>query len=302
MDKAVESFLDYMEVRRNASVNTLQSYRHDITKFLYYLAEMGISSVTEAGTTVILDYLLYIQTMGSSAATASRTLSALKSMYKYLVKAGTMKSNPTDNMHGFKAKKRTPSSLTEFQINVLLDAPSGNKIKTCRDKAILELLYATGMRVSDLLDLKISDVNLKVGYIYCSSGKNKERIIPIYAYARECIEKYVERRSEIPDSDKTDILFLNLKGKPLTRQGVWKMVKKYQHISGLSGDITPHTLRHTFAMHLLENGADLKSVQEMMGHSDIASTLVYREAIENKLNEVYNKSHPRTKHSSVSER
>ncbi|MGN0178744.1 MAG: tyrosine recombinase [Monoglobaceae bacterium] len=301
MEKAVEDFLDYMKVKRNASVNTLQSYRHDISKFSDYLSERGIASVTEAGTTVILDYLLHIQTMGNSAATASRTLSAIKSMYKYMVKAGEVTSDPTDNMHGFKAKKKMPSSLTEFQINVLLDAPSGNKIKTCRDKAILELLYATGMRVSDLLELKISDVNLKVGYIYCSTGNNKERIIPIYAYARECIGKYVERRSEIPDSDKTDILFLNLKGKPLTRQGVWKMVKKYQRVSGLSGDITPHTLRHTFAMHLLENGADIKSVQEMMGHSDIASTLVYREAIENKLNEVYNKSHPRTKHSSGSE-
>lgn len=301
MEKAVEDFLEYMEVKRKASVNTLKSYRHDISKFSEYLSELGIESVTAAGTTVILDYLLHIQTTGSSAATASRSLSAVKSMYKYLVKSGVTDSDPTDNMHGFKSKKSMPLSLSEFQINVLLEAPSGNKIKACRDKAILELLYATGMRVSDLLNLKINDVNLKVGYIYCMGANNKERIIPIYAYARECIEKYIERRSEIPDFDKTDILFLNLRGKPLSRQGLWKMVKKYQRISGLSSDVTPHTLRHTFAMHLLENGADLKDVQELMGHVDIASTLVYREAIENKLNEVYNKSHPGTKRSSGNE-
>ncbi len=293
MNSVVNEYFDYID--KNASKNTIESYKRDIKGFIGYLTEMKISSVENAGSTVILNYLLLVQQQGKSASTASRILSSLRSLYKFLYRTKRIEDDPTADMHGFKREKKPPMSLSNLQVDLLLDMPDCKNIKGYRDKAMLEIMYATGMRASSLINICISDINLKIGYIYCRDN-GKERLIPIYAYARDCVQEYLEKRKQIPNSEKTDILFLNLNGKPLSRQGLWKIIKSYQRQSGLPVEITPHTLRHSFAIHLLENGADLKSVQEMLGHSDISSTQVYEQAVKNKLSEVYANSHPRSGH------
>lgn len=293
MNLLMNQYFVYLE--NKSSKNTIESYTRDIKAYVKYLEDTNISSVADTNETVILNYLLVLQQKGKSASTASRNLSSLRSFYKYLFKNKLIETDPTANLHGFKQEKRLPTSLSNLQVDLLLDMPVCKNIKGFRDKAMLEIMYATGMRVSNLINLRLSDVNLKIGYIY-SNDNGKEHIIPIYSYARDCLKDYIDKRKLIPNSDDTDVLFLNLNGNPLTRQGLWKILKTYQKQSGLPVDITPHTLRHSFAIHLLENGADLKSVQEMLGHSDIASTQVYEQAVKNKLNEVYAKSHPRSKH------
>ena len=293
MNSLINQYFVYLE--NKSSKNTIESYTRDIKGYVQYLKDTNISSVADANETIILNYLLVLQQKGKSASTASRILSSLRSFYKYLFKNKLIEADPTANLHGFKREKRLPTSLSNLQVDLLLDMPVCKNIKGFRDKAMLEIMYATGMRVSNLINLRLSDVNLKIGYIYCNDN-GKEHIIPIYSYARDCLKDYIDKRKLIPNSGNTDVLFLNLNGNPLTRQGLWKILKSYQKQSGLPVDITPHTLRHSFAIHLLENGADLKSVQEMLGHSDIASTQVYEQAVKNKLNEVYAKSHPRSKH------
>lgn len=296
-DKIMNSFIKqyFVYLENKSSKNTIESYTRDIKNYVKYLEDTNISSVADANETIILNYLLVLQQKGKSASTVSRILSSLRSFYKYLFKNKLIEGDPTANLHGFKREKRLPTSLSNLQVDLLLDMPVCKNIKGFRDKAMLEIMYATGMRVSNLINLRLSDVNLKIGYIYCIDN-GKEHIIPIYSYARDCLKDYIDKRKLIPNSENTDVLFLNLNGNPLTRQGLWKILKTYQKQSGLPVDITPHTLRHSFAIHLLENGADLKSVQEMLGHSDIASTQVYEQAVKNKLNEVYAKSHPRSKH------
>ena len=295
MSALVNEYLEYLEKVKHASNNTLESYKRDINGYVKYLSSMEITSVSSGNATIILNYLLAIQQQGKSAATASRILSSLRSLYKYLLQKKYISEDPTVGLHGFKREKKPPMGLSNLQVDLLLGTPVCKNIKGYRDRAILEVMYATGMRASSLINICISDINLKIGYIFCYDN-GKERIIPIYAYARDCVQEYIERRKQIKDADKTDVLFLNLNGKPLTRQGLWKILKSYQKQSGLPIDITPHTLRHSFAIHLLENGADLKSVQEMLGHTDIASTQVYEQVVKNKLSEVYANSHPRSAH------
>ena len=291
----LKKFLDYLENTKKASDNTIESYKRDILKYTEYINSIGVDELTSVSSTVILNYLLDIQKKGKSAATAARSLSSIRAFYKYLHQKGYISENPTNDLHTFKTERKAPSSLNEYQIELLLSTPDKRNIKGYRDKAMLEIMYATGMRASDLIKIKLSDVNLKIGYIMCTNGE-KERIIPIYSYARDCLKEYIEKRTEIPNSNQSDILFLNRNGAPLTRQGLWKIIKTYQKKVGIPIDLTPHTLRHSFAIHLLENGADLKSVQELMGHSDISSTQVYEEVVKNKLSEVYEKAHPRAKH------
>ena len=295
MNSITDEYFDYLKNERRVSENTLDSYKRDITKYEEYLKDNEDCEISDAGPTVILNYLLILRQNGKSAATVSRALAAVRSIYKYMLRRKYIQDDPTFNLHGFKSEKKPPHALTDAQIDMLLGAPVCRNVKGYRDKAMLELMYATGMKASDLIRISLSDINLQVGYIFCRSS-GKERIIPIYAYARECLHNYIEKREQIKNSDKTDILFLNLNGAPLTRQGLWKIIKSYQKQVNIPGDITPHTLRHSFAIHLLENGADLKSVQEMLGHSDIASTQVYEQAVKNKLAMVYEKAHPRSKY------
>lgn len=302
MDNPIDAFFEYLITERKISPNTLAAYRHDISAFEKYAEENGFSSAAQANTTAVLEYLHNLRRNGASASAVSRAMSAMKTFYKFLAHKGFIPQNPMSGLHGFKSERKLPSALAEFQIQILLDMPKGNSQKAVRDRAILETMYATGMKMTTLLNLKISDVNTKIGYIYCRSNKARDRIIPIYAYARDCIAEYLDVRKTFPDSDKTDILFLNLDGKQLSRQGVWKMIKYYYSKSKLTGDITPSMLRHSFAMHLLENGADLKSLQEMLGHNDIETTRIYEFALENKIRNEYMKSHPRAKHSKTSDK
>lgn len=295
MDAYILEYLNYLENIKRVSKNTFDSYKRDIVKFSQYLNDSGLDSIKDVNSTIILNYLLSIQKQGKSAATASRSLAAIRSFYRYLLQKKHITEDPTFELHSFKPERRAPRALSDVQVNMLLDTPVCRNIKGFRDRAILEIMYATGMRASDLIKIKLSDVNLKVGYIFCKN-KNNERIIPIYSYARDCLQEYMDRRSGISNSQESDVLFLNMNGAPLSRQGLWKIIKTYQKQLGVPIEITPHSLRHSFAIHLLENGADLKSVQELLGHTDISSTKVYEQVVKNKLSEVYEKSHPRAKH------
>lgn len=296
MEEAISHYFAYLKNEKHVSSNTLDSYRRDIEQFLSYMNEHCSSSPIDAGHTDILNYLLYLRNSGKASSTISRTLASVRSMYRYLFMRHLVSVDPTMDVHSFKVEKKLPQILTNTEVEKLLEQPKPNDPKGYRDKAMLEMLYATGIRVSELIALRENDVNLGVGFITCRHN-GKERIIPIYTIARDAVKAYTERirphllRAELP----TDILFLNLNGKPLTRQGFWKIMKQYQDAAGITKTITPHTLRHSFAVHLLENGADLKSIQEMLGHTDISSTQIYERILNKRMNEVYQNTHPRAK-------
>lgn len=295
MDTIVNEYFDYLRSTKKASENTINSYKYDIRKYIDYLKDMNIREFSEVGEITILNYLLLLQKQGKSSSTVSRMLASVRSLCKYLQQKNYIKSDPAYNLHSFKPEKKLPQALSELQVEIFLEQPVCRNIKGYRDKAMLEVLYATGMRASDLINISVNDVNLKIGCITCRNDDGKERIVPIYSFARDCVRNYMDKRNQINNSDKTDVLFLNLNGAPLTRQGLWKIIKYYQKQAGIDVDITPHTLRHSFAIHLLENGADLKSVQEMLGHSNISSTQIYEQVVKNKLADVYEHSHPRAK-------
>lgn len=293
MIEYVDDFAYFMGNTKHKSTNTVQSYSRDVSKFLNYLSLNGISDISKTTKTTIVSYLTGLQTEGKSSSTVSRTLASLRSFYLYIMQTGTNMADPTKNLEAPHVTRKLPYILSAAEVDSLLDQPSAKDAKGIRDKAMLELLYATGIRVSELIALKISDVNLSLGFIVCRSGK-KERIIPIGHIARSALENYINNaRDEMTDSSDEDILFVNCNGSGLSRQGFWKIIKQYGKMAGIKADITPHTLRHSFAAHLLENGADIKSVQEMMGHSVISSTQVYSHLMNSKINDVYKRAHPR---------
>lgn len=295
MEVWMDEYFTYLKHDKRVADNTLDSYKRDVCKYRNYLKSQEIASMKDCNSTTILDYLLSMQKQGKSAATITRNLAVLRSMYRYLIQRHYITTDPTENLHGFKAEKKLPQILTNQEVELLLEQPRCNNFKGYRDKAMLELLYATGIRVSELISLKLSDVNLSVGFITCNHhGQN--RVIPIYAMAKEALKEYLDHgRSRLKEIRDGEILFLNLSGGKLTRQGFWKIIKHYKSLAGIQKDITPHTLRHSFAIHLLENGADLKSIQEMLGHTDIASTQIYAQIVRSRLNDVYNQAHPRAK-------
>ena len=242
-----------------------------------------------------MNYILHMQQIGKSPATASRSIASIRAYYKWMIKNHLCENDPTENVHAIKHEHHLPSILTGEEINILLEQPDVMYTKGKRDKAMLEVLYATGIRVSELINLNVNDYNGSIGYIICRNN-DRERIIPLYSEAVKAVERYLtEVRGYIVQSDDEKALFVNINGKRLTRQGFWKIIKQYQKSANIDKDITPHMLRHSFAAHLLENGADLKSIQEMMGHSDISSTQIYTSVVKNKIKEVYKTSHPRAK-------
>lgn len=295
MDAWMNEYFSYLEYEKQVSSNTLDSYKRDILQYAEYIKGEHLSRFDEASNTTILNYLLFMQKQGKASATISRNLASLRSMYRFFIRKHHLSSDPTENIHGFKAEKKLPEILSNQEVELLLDQPRCKDFKGYRDKAMLELLYATGMRVTELISLRLSDLNLSVGYINCEHhGQN--RVIPIYTVAKDTIKAYLDHaRSQLSSIEDEDILFLNLSGKQLTRQGFWKIIKHYKDSAGIKKEITPHTLRHSFAIHLLENGADLKSIQEMLGHMDIASTQIYAQIVKNRLQDVYQKAHPRAK-------
>lgn len=289
-----EKYFEFLIKAKNASQNTLVSYKRDIDAYISFLEEKKMHLKRTNGTTV-LDYLMGLQKSGKSASTVSRNLASIRSMYRYLQNEGEISVDPTAQLHSLKIEKKLPEILTDEEVERLLNQPDINELKGCRDKAMLELLYATGMRVSEMMNLKLSDVDMNIGYINCNQG-SKLRVIPVYSLAKKAIKDYIESaRPYMVKGSVEDTLFVNYSGGKMTRQGFWKIIKQYALSAKITKTITPHTLRHSFATHLLENGADLRSIQEMLGHTDISSTQVYTQVVKKHLKDVYKSAHPRAK-------
>ena len=291
MDKQIKLFLEFLQNDKKLSDNTLQSYRRDILQFEKFLDanDINFSKATEEN---IEDYLKELQKEGKKTSTASRSLATIRSFYQYLLRTKKVKEDPTVSIQSPKIEKRVPSVLTSEEVELLLDQPKDVDLKGTRDKAMLEFAYATGMKVTEIIDLNIDDVNFDENTVLCSNGK-KARIIPLGTLAEKALKEYVEDARPIMVKDETNkALFVNVNGDRLTRQGFWKIVKYYKEQAHIEKDITPHVLRHSFATHLLQNGADLKSIQAMLGHSDISSTQIYAQFQTPELKNIYKKAHP----------
>ncbi len=293
MTDYVEGFVCFMTGEKHKSRNTIQSYRRDVSQYIDYLNLNGITDITRTTKTTVLTYLLKLQKDGKATSTVSRTLASLRSFYSYVNESGYHMADPTNNLEAPKVEKKLPRILTPHEVELLLDQPDSSDIKGKRDKAMLELLYATGIRVSELINLEINDVNTGLGFIKCI-GTKKERVVPMGNIARAALDDYIlHSRGEMLKNSTEHALFVNCNGTRLSRQGFWKIIKQYQKQADIAVDITPHTLRHSFAAHLLENGADLKSIQEMLGHADISSTQIYSQLMNSKIKDVYERAHPR---------
>jgi len=289
----LHSFENYLRNQKKVSDNTLLSYLRDVNRFQSYISSRLDLEIMRVKDDDVADYIQSLRREGRSAATLSRTVASIKCLYEQLVCEGRVPINPARNVELEKQPRKLPEILSSKEVEMFLEQPDTSDMKGIRDRAMLELLYATGMRVSELITLDIDDVNLSVGIIRCRS-KEKERVIPMYSMAVKAISDYVEkvRMSMIADADE-EALFVNMNGERMSRQGFWKIVKTYQKKAGITKEITPHTLRHSFAAHLLENGADLHSIQEMLGHSDLSSTQIYAKIVKKQLKDVYKKAHPR---------
>ena len=289
----IQAYENYLTKVKQASSNTISSYMRDIRQFADWLREDENMNVVDAAQLHIGRYLQHLESSGKSGATVSRSLASLKNFYTYLVSSGFLERTPVTEIKVDRGEKKLPQILTGREIELLLAQPVCVDPKGFRDKAMLEVMYATGIRVTELIDLNIDDVNLSQGVIKCS-GTKKNRVIPLYPAALRALSVYVRdiRETMLAEPDET-ALFVNINGARMSRQGFWKILKHYQASAHIEKEITPHTLRHSFAVHLLENGADLNSLQELMGHSDISSTQLYSQMINQKLKSVYEKCHPK---------
>ena len=290
----INAYENYLTKVKQASANTVFSYIRDIRQFSDWLIRNGELTVLDAGQVNISGYLEHLQQEGRSAATVSRTLASLKNFYAYLSSTGFLTESPvTDHIHVQRGEKKLPQILTSREVELLLAQPAATDPKGIRDKAMLEVLYATGIRVSELIDLNLSDYTPELKAIKVGSGK-KVRSVPLYPGAIRCMNQYLKEARSILLADPSETaLFVNVSGSRMSRQGFWKILKHYQVKANIDREITPHTLRHSFAVHLIENGADLSSVKELMGHSDISSTQLYTQMINQKVKSVYDKCHPK---------
>ncbi len=289
----IGAYENYLSKVKQASANTVASYMRDIRQYVAWLKDEEGVELVEAQQLNISHYLAHLQEDGRSGATLSRNLASLKNFYGYLVSSGFLEKTPVADVTVDRGQKKLPSILTNREIELLLAQPACVDAKGIRDKAMLEIMYATGIRVSELIDLDVDDVLPEQGVVKCSSDK-KSRIIPLYPAALKAVVAYLkEVRSTMIASPEEKALFVNVSGVRMSRQGFWKILKHYQATAHIEKEITPHTLRHSFAVHLLENGADLGSLQELMGHSDISSTQVYTQMVNQKLKSVYAKCHPK---------
>ena len=293
MTQEIENFIMYMHEERHTSENTELSYERDLKKLCQFLAEQDMEDVEQISETMLNSYILYLEKIGRKASTISRSIASMKAFFHYLAREERIEHDPSENLKAPKIEKKLPEILTVEETELLLEQPSGTSPKELRDRAMLELLYATGIRVSELIHLKISEINLNLEFVTCKDA-HKERVVPFGDKAREAVLAYLENgRPFLVDDDACELLFTNCSGKAMSRQGFWKLIKHYGAMAGIEADITPHTLRHSFAAHLVSNGADLHSVQEMLGHSDIATTQVYNALNQGRVREVYKKAHPR---------
>lgn len=289
----LEKFEQYLTDVKKASANTLASYMRDVRQLSDYVAAHDLPGLDSLDDEELAAYIAWLRHNGKSPATVSRCIASLKSFYSLLLSQGVVDHNPAAGLVPEKAVQKLPQILTSKEVELLLEQPECTDMKGYRDRAMLELLYATGIRVSELISLDVSDVNIPAGFIRCRS-KDKERMIPLYPAAIKALSEYVEFiRPQMIASPDEQSLFVNISGERMSRQGFWKIIKYYQEKAHIDKDITPHTLRHSFAAHLLENGADLRSIQQMLGHSDISSTQVYTQLVKQNLKAVYNKYHPK---------
>ena len=292
MEKQLKLFFEFLENDKKLSDNTLQSYKRDIKQFKEYLNQKckEYSNITKED---MKEYIEHLQSIGKKASTISRCIASIRSFYQYELKNKKVEQDPTDQIQSPKIEKRVPSVLTSKEVALLLEQPKDVDLKGIRDKAMLEFAYATGMRVTEIISLNLEDVNIEEGYVTCKNG-SKQRNIPLGTMSLKALKEYIENARGILIKDESEkSLFVNINGKRLTRQGFWKIIKYYKEQAHITKDITPHVLRHSFATHLLQNGADLKAIQTMLGHSDISSTQVYMQFQDEGLKNIYKKAHPR---------
>lgn len=293
MEREVQEYISYLHNVKHTSNNTEMSYKRDLLKVCHFMQARGINSATAVKEQDLKAYIHVLEEQKLAAATVSRNIASIKAFFLYLFSEGKIQNDAALCLKAPKIEKKMPEILTMGEVSALLEQANGDSPKEIRDKAMLELLYATGIRVTELISLKVSDVNLPMHFIMCRDP-HKERMIPFGTQAHDALERYLGGvRAEMVEDKSSEILFANCSGKPMSRQGFWKLIKFYAKKAGITADITPHTLRHSFAAHLVENGADLKSVQEMLGHSDISTTQIYANMNHNRIREVYAKAHPR---------
>lgn len=292
MKAYIKEFEVFLKETKRSSSNTLESYIRDLSQFALFCDSLKLRSAASVKQETIKEYVDMLHKSGKSVATTTRVLATLRCYYGFLLSNNLVKDNPVIGIKLNKGTKKLPEILTSTEVTKLLSQPDINELKGCRDKAILELLYATGIKVSELISIKISDVNLHIGILHLKSDKN-ERVIPMYPDAVKALNNYfLNVRDVVTTEPNVDELFTNMNGQPLTRQGLWKIIKHYAEKANIKKDITPHTIRHSFAAHLLENGAPLKDIQEILGHSDLSSTQVYAQLMRNRYAQSYKKYHP----------
>jgi len=296
----VQQFLDFLLVEKGYSNNTIVAYRNDLSQLVAYLMEQGHKDGApdwrKIDRNVVINYILHLKQREYASSTVARKIAAVKSFFHYLFQVGVLADDPTASLDSPRVKKRLPRSASREDVERLLAAPQGESPKALRDRALLEVLYATGMRVTELISLDQESIDLDSGTARCFGKGAKERIVPIHARAVEALRMYLDKgRPRLARSDQVKALFLNPRGERLTRQGLWLIVKQYTEQADLSGDITPHTLRHSFATHMLNQGSDLRTVQHLLGHASLATTQVYTRVSHDRLRSVYDAAHPRAK-------
>jgi len=295
MEQLLDQFLNYLAVEKGLSLNTLDSYSRDLIKYLNFIATKGIKDISQTSDLTVISFISIVKREGLSNRSIARNLTSIKMFYKFLTENNYINSNPTLNMETPKCESKLPQVLSIEEVDFLIQKPDRNTPLGLRDAAFLELLYATGLRVSEIISLSLNDINLEAGYLIAYGKGSKERVIPIGEVAQNLIKKYLKKaRPSLLRNKQSHYLFITRIGKPMTRQGFWKLIKKYASSAGIKKNITPHTLRHSFASHLLERGADLRSVQTMLGHVDISTTQIYTHVTTERLKKIHNQYHPRS--------
>ena len=289
-----DDFIEYLRKEKRMANNSCDAYRRDVSEFVSFEAARGITDVTQSSSTEMVAWLHQLKEKGRSASTVNRKVASVRAFYRYLMEKGFVSSDPTSGIRSPKIERKEIEYLTIQEIDRLLESPD-DSVRGVRDRAILEVLYATGIRVSELIDMDLDSINLRMGFVTCDGEGSRARIIPLGRPARAALENYISDARVQLVRDRTDeqALFVNQYGRRITRQGLWKILKDYGEKAQLEHRLTPHTIRNSFAVHMLQNGADLKSLQELMGHDDITATQVYLSATKSRLKDVYDRSHPR---------
>lgn len=290
----IKDFIEYLQKERRMSKNTLEAYKRDVQEFLAFEGSRGMTNLPEISSTEIIAFLHDLKISGKSAATVNRKLASVRAFFNFLMNSGIVSSNPTVDIKSPKIERKELEYLTLEEVDKLLETPD-ETVRGIRDKAILEVLYATGIRASELIDADLEDINIRMGFITCDGEQSKARIVPLGRPARAALEKYIyeARNALVKDNAEEKALFVNYYGSRITRQGLWKVLKEYGEKAGIEKKLTPNIMRNSFAVHMLQNGADLKSLQELMGHEDISATQAYLSVTKNRIKDVYDRAHPR---------